>query len=192
MSSIETPQSIFEADRQVPPHAHNATNTVAMIGLALGGVFGMAGTIVASPILRAGCWALDGVGLIVATALLAAKYFREGKDVVSAGFLVFAIGEAVMLSGTAATLEASVPSFAAGTALWSASLFLTCIPRQFAIGVRVPALIGSALFAITSARIFLGEQVLPISSPLPFFAYPFLVFTLAGWIWTLRKQDGAR
>jgi len=163
-----------------------------MTGLALGGVFGMAGTIVASQNLRAACWALDGVGLIVATALLAMKYFRDGQDVVSAGFLVFAIGEAIMLSGTAATLESSVPSFAAGTALWSASLLLTCLPGQFAIGVRLPGLIASALFAITSARIFFGEQVLPISSPLPFFAYPFLVFTFVGWIWTLHRQDGAR
>jgi hypothetical protein len=163
-----------------------------MTGLALGGVFGMAGTIVASPNLRASCWAVDGVGLIVATALLVVKYFREGQDMVSAGFLVFAIGEAIILSGTAGTLEGSVPSFAAGTALWSASLLLTCIPRQFAIGVRLPGLIGSALFAITSARIFSGEQLLPVSSPLPFFAYPFLVFTFAGWIWTLRKQDCAR
>src|SRR2546423_1863001 len=135
MSSIETFQSIFEVDRQVLPYIYNVTNTVVMIGFVLGGGFGMVGTIVAFLILRVGCWALDGVGLIVATALLAAKYFREGKDVVSAGFLVFAIGEAVMLSGTAATLEVSVFFFVVGTAFWLVSLFLTYIPKQFAIGV---------------------------------------------------------
>ena len=38
---------------------------------------------------------------------------------------------------------------------------------------------------------FLGEQVLPTASPLPFFAYPFLVITFIGWIWTLvgEKPD---
>jgi hypothetical protein len=128
----------------------------------------------------------------VATALLTAKYFREGKDLLAAGFLVFAIGEAVMLSGTAATLDGSVPSFAAGTALWSASLLLTCVPRHFPLGVRLPGLIGAVLFAMTSARIFGGGQILPISRPLPYFAYPFLVFTFAGWIWTLRSRDGVR
>jgi hypothetical protein len=83
MSSIESSRVIFEAERQVPMHAHHATNTVAMIGLALGGVFGMAGTFVASPSLRASFWALDGVGLIIAAALLAVKYFRNGHDVVA-------------------------------------------------------------------------------------------------------------
>jgi hypothetical protein len=38
------------------------------------------------------------------------------------------------------------------------------------------------------ARIFWGEHVLPTASPLPFFAYPFLVLTIAGWIWTLLKR----
>ncbi|HEX4999767.1 MAG TPA: hypothetical protein VFY29_16225 [Terriglobia bacterium] len=161
---------------------------IAMAGLALGGTLGMAGTVVSSPTARAALWAIDGVGLIVATALLAVKHSREGNDIVASGFLVFAIGEAIILSGTAAPIEASVPSFGAGVALWSVALLLTCAPRNFAIGIRVAGLIGSALFATTSARIFLGEQVLPISSPLPFFAYPFLVFTLAGWIWTLGKQ----
>src|SRR5262245_47726183 len=113
MISGETPRSTY------------ATNILAMIGLAIGGVFGMAGTFVTSATVRASCWAFDAVGLIVATSLLAIKYSREGQDMVSAGFLVFAIGEAVILSGTALTLEASVPSFAAGTALWSASLLLT-------------------------------------------------------------------
>ena len=122
-----------------------------------------------------------------ATALLAVKFFRSGNDVVAAGFLVFAIGEGVMLSGTATTLAGSVPSFAAGTALWSAALLLTSIPKEFAIWIRLIGVIGAVLFAITAARIFWGEQVLPTASPLPFFAYPFLVLTFIGWIWTLLK-----
>jgi hypothetical protein len=163
-------------------------NIIAAVGLAVGGVFGLLGTVVAQSNLRAAFWGIDSVGLIVATALLTLKYFRAGDDTVSAGFLVFAIGEAVMLSGTAATLERSVPAFAAGTALWSAALLLTCIPKQFAIGVRLVGIIGSILFAITASR-YWGEQVLPTFRPLPFFAYPFLVLTFAGWIWTLLKRD---
>jgi hypothetical protein len=69
---------------------------------------------------------------VVATVILALKYFRRGSDAVAAGFLVFAIGEGVMLSGAAATLEAMVPSFCAGTVLWSAALLLTSIPKGFA------------------------------------------------------------
>ena len=94
-----------------------------------------------------------------------------------------------MLPGTAESTEASVPSFAAGTALWAAALLLTCLPREFAAWVRVPGLIGAILFAGTAARIFWGEPVLPTASPLPLFAYPFLVLTFAGWIWTLLKKN---
>lgn len=165
----------------------NPVNTVAVIGLVLGGVFGFVGTLVTQRNLQAASWAIDGVGLIVATALLTLKFFRKGNDVVAAGFLVFAIGESVMLVGTATSLSESVPSFAAGTALWSSALLLTSVPKQFAGWCRLVGIVGSIPFAITAARIFWGEQVLPTSSPLPFFGYPFLVLTFAGWIWTLVK-----
>ena len=39
------------------------------------------------------------------------------------------------------------------------------------------------MFAITAGRIYAGEALLPTSSPLPFFAYPFLAVTLFGWAW---------
>lgn len=162
---------------------------VAAVGLILGAIFGLAGTVVTEQKLRAAAWGIDSVGLVVATCLLALRYFRKGNDCVAAGFLVFAIGEGVMLSGTAATLAASVPSFAAGTALWSAALLLTSIPKEFARWIRLAGTVGALLFAITAARIFWGEQVLPTSSPLPFFAYPLLVLTFAGWIWTLLKAE---
>ena len=164
-------------------------NVVASIGLALGGVFGIVGTMVTDQRVRAACWVLDSVGLVVATSLLALRWFRKGNDCVAAGFLVFSIGQAVMLSGTAGTLAASVPAFGAGTALWSAALLLTAAPREFAGWIRAASFAGAILFAITSARIFWGEPLLPISSPLPFFAYPFLVLTFAGWIWTLARAN---
>ena len=170
----------------------NPPNVAAAIGLALGGVFGMLGTMVAERNLQAAFWAVDGVGLVVATALLAMRFFRTGNDVVAAGFLVFTIGESVMLAGTAESLAGSVPSFAAGSALWSAALLLTSVPKEFASWIRLVGTVGAILFAITAARIFWGEQVLPTTSPLPFFAYPFLVLTFAGWIWTLLKRDGEK
>src|SRR5204863_7477093 len=101
-------------------------------------------------------------------------------DLLAAGFLVFAIAEAVMLSGTAAGPAASVPSFAAGTALWAIALLLISIPRQFAPVVRLMGLASALLFAIIAARIFWGEELLPTSAPLPFYAYPFLVITFVG------------
>jgi len=148
-------------------------NIIAAFGLVLGGVLGMVGTMVAQQNVRAIAWGIDGTALVVATCLLALRYFRKGNDCVAAGFLVYPIGEGVMLGGTAGSLEASVPSFAAGTALWT----------------RTTSIVGGVLFAIVAGKIFFGQQVLPTTSPLPYFAYPFLVLTFAGWFVTLLKAD---
>ena len=163
-------------------------NMAAAAGLALGAVFGMAGTFVAQPTLQAALWAIDSVGLVMAAALLSLKFFRQGNDMVAGGFLTFAIGEGVMLSGTAAGPAGSVPAFAAGASLWAAALLLISIPNEFDIGIRLAGILSAILFAITAGRMFWGEQLLPTASPLPFFAYPFLVLTFLGWIWTLLRE----
>ena len=65
---------------------------LASIGLAVGAVFGMAGTFATSPVLRGIAWGIDGVGLVMAAALLTLTFFRRGQDLVASGFLVFAVG----------------------------------------------------------------------------------------------------
>ena len=165
--------------------AERTINRIAASGLMVGAGFGLAGTLVASPQLQACLWAIDSVGLVIATALLALKYFRSGNDVVAGGFLVFAIGEAVLLSGTAAGPTASVPAFAAGTALWAAALALVSGPPVMPGWLRLVGVVAAVMFAITSARIYAGEALLPTSAPLPFLAYPVFVATLLGWAWTL-------
>jgi hypothetical protein len=149
------------------PTATRKVNFVAAGGLAVGSVFGLAGTLVTDRYLQATLWGIDSVGLVMATALLTVKFFRKGCDVIAAGFLVFAIGESVMLSGTAAGLTGSIPSFAAGTALWATALVLVSIPNEFAAWVRFVGVATAIFFAITSAKIYWGEQLAPTSSPLP-------------------------
>jgi hypothetical protein len=168
--------------------AIRALDRIAALGLLVGAAFGLAGTLVASPQVQACLWAIDSVGLVVATSLLAIRYFRTGADIVAGGFLVFAIGEGVLLSGTAAGPIGSVPAFAAGTALWAAALALVSGPRVLPSWLRLLGIVAAALFAITSARIYAGETLLPTSSPLPFFAYPFLVATLLGWAWVVTRE----
>jgi hypothetical protein len=104
-------------------------NTLAAIGLALGAVLGLAGTLTTQPNAQAVLWAIDACGLVMACALLALKFHKTGSEIVAGGFLVFAIGEAVILSGTAAGPVASVPSFGAGIALWSTALLLISITK---------------------------------------------------------------
>lgn len=112
---------------------HNSSNGIAAGGLALGGVFGLVGAMVPQQHVQAILWAIDAAGLVMASALLAVKYFRTGNDIVAGRFLVFAIGEGVLLSGTAAGPAGSVPAFAAGSALWATALLLVSIPKLFAI-----------------------------------------------------------
>jgi hypothetical protein len=169
--------------------SEQALDRIAASGLLVGAGFGLAGTLVKSPHLQASLWAIDSVGLVIASSLLALKYVRAGEDVVAGGFLVFAIGEGVLLSGTAAGPSGSVPAFAAGTALWAAALALVSAPRLMPIWLRMLGAIAACLFALTSACIYAGEELLPTSAPLPFFAYPFLVATLLGWAWTLMKRS---
>jgi hypothetical protein len=74
-------------------------NVLAVLGLALGALFGLAGTLVEQTGLRGVLWGIDGADLVMAACLLALKYARRANDLVASGFLVFAIGESVIMSG---------------------------------------------------------------------------------------------
>jgi hypothetical protein len=163
-------------------------NRVAASGLLVGAAFGLAGTLVSSAQLQASLWAIDSVGLVIAASLLTVKYLRAGSELLASGFLVFAIGEGVLLSGTAAGPTASVPAFAAGIALWAAALVVISASPQVPTWLRLLGGVAAALFAVTAGRIYAGEVLLPTATPLPFFAYPALVATLLGWSWTLLRE----
>ena len=102
---------------------------------------------------------------------------------VASGFLVFAIGEALILSTARMELVPSVPMFGTGVALWSASLALVSASRIMPALVRGVGVLGSMLFAVVALQIFSGRVLTPLSEPLPFLAYPFLAATLFGWAW---------
>ena len=168
-------------------------NLIAALGLALGGALGMAGAMVAQQNVQAILWAIDGSGLVMAASLLTLKYFRAGDDVVAGGFLVFAIGEGVLLlSAPAAGLAGSIPAFAAGTALWGTALLLISIPKLFSLPIRILGIVSAVLFIVTAARMFWGEPLQATSTPLPAYAYPVLVATFIGWIWTLWRETDRR
>jgi hypothetical protein len=113
-----------------------------------------------------------------------------GQEIVAAGFLVFAIGESLLVSGAAMDLAQSAPSFGGGVGLWAAGLALISVPRVFPMVVRLLGLVAAFLFAATACRIFTGTPIMALSQPLPFFAYPVLVATFVGWIVTILR-DGA-
>jgi hypothetical protein len=163
---------------------------VSAAGLVVGSVLGMAGTFVPSASVRGLLWGIDGIALIIATALLTIHFFRKGHDLVAAGFLVFVAAETLILSSAAMDFATSGPTFGAGAGLWAASLGLLSLPRVAPLWVRVAGIIASVLFLVVAVQLFTGRAATPLSQPLPFFAYPFLVATLLGWAWE-RFRDAA-
>jgi hypothetical protein len=168
---------------------------VAAAGLVIGALLGMAGSFAPTAELRGLAWAVDGIALIVGSALLAVHHLRRGNELLAAGFLVFLAGETLIVSGSAMELSASAPSFAAGAGLWSAALALVSASPVMPRLVRATGAIAAILLAGTAALIFGGAGLTPLSEPLPFYAYPFLAVTLLGWAWvharpTLRRTAG--
>jgi len=157
------------------------TKIIAAVGLFIGGLFGMIGSFVSSASFRGFAWGIDGLGLIVASTLLTVYYFRKGCDTVAAGFLIFAIGEGLILSGNAADLNENVSSFGAGTGLWAASLALISFQNVFPKLIRLAGFIAAALFSVVSVQIFTGSSINALTEPLPFYAYPFFAATIFGW-----------
>jgi hypothetical protein len=163
------------------------TNMTASIGLIIGGILGMAGSFAPSASLRSLAWGIDGIGLIIAGALLAVYYFRKGYDAAAAGFLIFTIGEALILSSSAMNLDENISTFGAGTGLWAASLSLISFQKVFPILIRCIGFLAAALFAVVAIQIFTGHPLNALTKPLPFYAYPFFAVTIFGWAWNLLR-----
>src|SRR6185436_10458547 len=98
-------------------------------------------------------WGLDGTALIVATALLAIHHVRRGNEAAAAGFLVFVVGEGLIVSGAAMDLAASTPVFGAGVGLWAASLAIVSASGTMPPVVSGVGFVGSLLFAAVAVQI---------------------------------------
>ena len=180
---------LLAIDRMAPPPVdHDPTQLSWKTALVIGAVLGMAGTFTPSAGLRGLAWGIDGIALIVASAVLVVYHFRQGHDLLATGFLVFLAGETLIVSGSAMDLAASAPIFAAGAGLWAAALALIGFSPNIPTLVRVTGWIAAIALAITAARMFAGVALTPLSTPLPFYAYPFLGITLFGWAWVHARS----
>jgi len=164
---------------------------MASVGLAVGGALGLAGSFAPSASLRGLAWGIDGIALVTACALLTLRYLRLGQEVLAAGFLVFAIGESLLVSGAAMDLDRGAASFGGGVGLWAAGLGLISSPAVFPLAARLLGAAAALLFATTACCILAGEPLTPLSQPLPFFGYPVVVATFVAWIVHLVQDDSA-
>ena len=164
----------------------------AAVALVVGAALGIAGTFIPSVALRGLAWGVDGTALVIASALLTVHHLKRGHELVAAGFVVFALGQALILSVPAAELTSSVPDFGAGTALWAAGLGLLASSAVFPLIVRVLAGLATLAMAIVALRISLGTPLTPLAAPLPFFAYPFLAAALVALAVVHWREPGGR
>ena len=156
---------------------------IAAAGLVIGAVLGMAGSFTPSVQLRGLAWGVDGIAIVIASALLVVHHGREGNDQLAAGFLVFLAGETLIVASSGMELTASAPLFAAGAGLWSGALALISASPRMPKLIRGTGAVASVLLAVSALRILGGAGLTPLSKPLPYFAYPFLALTLVGWAW---------
>jgi len=158
----------------------NRLKIFASASLVVGGVLGMVGSFSPSAV-RGIAWGLDGTALIIGTALLAVHHIKLGNEQLASGFLIFMAGQTLVVSGSAMELSASSPTFGAGVGLWAAALAMISASSAMPALVRATGAIASIMFAVTALQIYAGTALNPLSEPLPFNAYPFLVLTLFGW-----------
>ncbi len=123
------------------------------------------------------------------STLLTLRFYRKGQDLVASGFLVFAVGEGIMLSGGnhGPGRKCSViwgRDRLVGSVRW-AHQCSACLPPHCAASrtCRSHHVRGHG------RENFAGVQILSTSSPVPFYPYPFFVATFFGWIGTLLKPD---
>jgi hypothetical protein len=155
--------------------------------LVIGALLGIGGTFTPSADLRSLEWGIDGVALVLGSALLAVHHIRRGNEQLAAGFLVFLAGQVLIAYGSGMDVEATGPSLAAGGGLWAAGLALVSASPVMPAFVRLTGAIAAVLLAITAGKTLLGADLTDLSQPLPFFAYPFLAATLIGWAWVHRR-----
>ncbi len=155
---------------------------LASASLVVGAVLGLVGSFSPASV-RGVLWGLDGTALVLGSALLAVHHIKLGNEQLAAGFLVFLAGQTLVVSCAAIELAASSATFAAGAALWATGLAVVSAVPKRQILFRATGAIASILLALTALQIFGGTALTPLSKPLPFAAFPFLVITLFGWAW---------
>lgn len=161
------------------------TQVTASAGLIIGGIFGTIGSFATSDSFRGLAWGIDGIALVVASSLLTIYYFRKGLDSTAAGFLIFAIGQGLVLSYSGADPYSNVSIFGAGASCWAAALFIISLQKTYPLFLRCTGVLAAVLFLVSAILIFSAHPLNALTKPLPFFAYPVFVITMLGWAWNL-------
>jgi Na+-translocating ferredoxin:NAD+ oxidoreductase RnfD subunit len=119
--------------------------------------------------------------------LIAARFARQGHDIVAAGFALLALAEGINMTSM---FEEFTAGFAAGTAVYVVALLLASLPPALPLWVRILGTLAVIPFAAHATLFLLGQN----PAPSGFFAsvgYAVLTLTVIGWIISVLRATPA-
>jgi hypothetical protein len=153
---------------------------VVAAGFAVGALLGMGGNFLPAGPAQATAYGISSLGLILGSVLFAARFARQGRDVVAAGFAVFALAEAILISQGMAG-DAGRAAFATGVAIYALALPLVSLPAALPIWARLAGGLAAVPFAAHALLHWLGQAPDP-AGPLASVGYVLLTVAVVGWI----------
>lgn len=170
------------------PLVVDGTRAMVVGGLAVGAALGFGGNFVEQGSTQNVMYAISGVGLILASVLLAVQHLSAGRMLAAAGFVLLALGETRVLNPTG--VAGTEASFAVGVLLYAPALLLIALSSWPALWVRVAGAVAAIPFA-AHGLVHLGGGDVDSTGALAGIGYALLTVTVIGWILTVLRADKA-
>ena len=159
---------------------------VIAAGFAVGAVLGMGGNFLPTGPAQNVAYGISALGLILASALFAARFARQGHDTVAVGFALLALAEGVVVSAGTPADPGSEATFAGATALYALALPVASLPAVLPAWVRIVGTLAAVPFGTHALLWWLGQSP-PSSGPFAGIGYMLLTITVVGWIVTVLR-----
>jgi hypothetical protein len=155
-------------------------------GFAVGAVLGMGGNFLPVGPAQNVAYGISALGLILASALFAARFARQGRDTVAVGFALLALAEGVVVSAGTPGDPGAEATFAGATALYVPALLLASLPAALPAWTRVVGALAAVPFGAHALLWWLGTAP-PSSGPFAGIGYMLLTIAVVGWIITVLR-----
>lgn len=149
-------------------------------GFAVGAVLGMGGNFLPAGPAQSVAYGISALGLILGSALFAARFARQGHDTVAVGFALLALAEGVVVSAGTPADPGADATFAGATALYALALLVASLPVGLPAWTRIVGALAAVPFGLHGLLWWLGQK--PSSSgPYAGVGYALLTLTIIGW-----------
>ena len=155
-------------------------------GFVVGAVLGMGGNFLPVGPPQNVAWGISALGLILGSALFAARFARQGHDIVAVGFALLALAEGVVVSAGTPADPGAHATFAGATALYALALLVASLPAALPALVRIVGALAAVPFGAHALLWWLGTAP-PSSGPFAGVGYMLLTITVVGWIITVVR-----